>query len=336
MKRGLLWILCSSVAICFVASAQAQPRWFKGNTHTHTINSDGDSSPDAVVRWYKEHGYNFIVLSDHTYIDRGQITPVDGLNAVFALPGTFLVLSGVEVTDRVENAQVHLIGVGVRETVLAKGGATRVEALQSDARAIRAAGGLPHINHPNWVWSLTAQDLIAATEAKHFELMNGHSGVNNFGGGSTPSTEEMWDTVLSTGRVLYGMGTDDAHDFKGELRSDKQNPGRAWVMVRATELSREALLAALDRGDFYSSTGVTLKSYEADAREIRIELPEDASRNALRYRTYFIGKDGAVLKRDETLQPAYQFKGDELYVRARIEASNGSRAWTQPVFLKKP
>ncbi len=338
MRKILRLAACLAGAVWAAASghAQSQPlRWYKGNTHTHTINSDGDSSPDAVVSWYREHGYNFLVLSDHTYADRGVMTPVEGLSSMFALPGTFLLISGVEVTDRVEGAQVHLIGVGVRDTVRARGGKTRAEALQADARAIREAGGVPHANHPNWIWSLTAQDLIAATEVKHFELMNGHSGVNNFGGGGAPSTEEMWDTVLSAGRMLYGLGTDDAHDFKGEFSDSKQNPGRAWVMVRAAELSRETILAALDRGDFYASTGVTLKSYEADARGIRIELPEDTGRNPLRYRTFFIGKNGEVLKRDETLRPAYAFKGDELYVRARVEASNGARAWTQPVFLKK-
>ena len=41
-------------------------RWFKGNTHTHTTESDGDSSPEYVARWYKEHGYDFLVLSGTT------------------------------------------------------------------------------------------------------------------------------------------------------------------------------------------------------------------------------------------------------------------------------
>src|SRR5687767_15282911 len=62
-------------------------RWFKGNTHTHTLNSDGDSTPDEVVRWYREHGYHFLVLTDHNFL-----TPVDGLNAVHAAPGKFLVI----------------------------------------------------------------------------------------------------------------------------------------------------------------------------------------------------------------------------------------------------
>ena len=27
-------------------------RWYKGNTHTHTTYSDGDSPPEVVVDWY--------------------------------------------------------------------------------------------------------------------------------------------------------------------------------------------------------------------------------------------------------------------------------------------
>ena len=70
---------------------------YKGNLHTHTLNSDGDSTPDEVVRWYREHGYDFLVLTDHNFV-----TEVDGLNAVQGAPGKFLVVRGEEVTSRVE------------------------------------------------------------------------------------------------------------------------------------------------------------------------------------------------------------------------------------------
>ena len=42
--------------------AGAGLRWFKGNTHTHTLNSDGDSTPDDVVRWYREHRYDLSLI----------------------------------------------------------------------------------------------------------------------------------------------------------------------------------------------------------------------------------------------------------------------------------
>jgi hypothetical protein len=63
-----------AMAIIFVCgsvqSSQPKLRWYKGNTHTHTVNSDGDSTPDEVVRWYREHGYHFVVLTDHTAVFR--------------------------------------------------------------------------------------------------------------------------------------------------------------------------------------------------------------------------------------------------------------------------
>lgn len=328
--------LCAFVAFLLagVHLASAQARWYRGNTHTHTINSDGDSSPDTVVRWYKEHGYNFVVITDHTYRDRGVLTPVEGLNPVFALPGRFLVLSGVEVTDSFEGLPVHMNGLGVRDVVLARGGTSIAEILSRNVAAVREAGGIAQINHPNYLWALNAEHLAGAAGATHFELWNGHPGVHNRGGGGMPSTEEMWDAVLSTGRVLYGMATDDSHHFKPECAPQVVCPGRAWIMVRASELTREALLDAMARGDFYATTGVELKSYEADASGIRIELLEGDRRNPTRHRTYFIGKDGAVLKQDDSLTPSYTFTGSEMYVRVRIEASNGTLAWTQPLFLK--
>ncbi|HEV8383251.1 MAG TPA: hypothetical protein VGQ11_00155, partial [Candidatus Acidoferrales bacterium] len=159
-------------------AAGQQARWYRGNTHTHTINSDGDSAPDTVVRWYKEHRYHFVVISDHD-----AVTPVDGLNALFAAPGKFLVLQGEEVTDRLDAAPVHLIAVGVRETVPPQGGASIPEILQRDARVIRAAGGVPHVNHPNFGWALNAEQIAAVADARHFEIWNGHPLVNNRGGG---------------------------------------------------------------------------------------------------------------------------------------------------------
>lgn len=311
-------------------SVGGELRWFRGNTHTHTVNSDGDSAPDAVVRWYKEHGYQFLVITDHD-----MVTPVEALNALFAAPENFLVLQGEEVTDRFAGAPLHLNAIAPKEVVKVEGGASVGETLARNARAIRAAGGIAQVNHPNFGWALDAEALAAA-DAKLFELHNAHPLVNNRGGGGSPSMEELWDAVLSTGRVIYAVASDDMHHLRCGATGECVPPGRAWIMVRARQLTPEALVAALEGGDFYASNGVRVANYEADARGIRIALPENAARSAPRYRTFFIGKGGVVLKRDDGLRPAYEFRGDELYVRARIESSAGATAWTQPVFpIKK-
>jgi hypothetical protein len=50
----------------------APPRWLRGNTHTHTLWSDGDAPPETVVAWYVDHGYDFLVLSDHNLVQNGE------------------------------------------------------------------------------------------------------------------------------------------------------------------------------------------------------------------------------------------------------------------------
>src|SRR5215510_13898428 len=69
--------------------APTQGRWYKGNTHTHTLNSDGDSTPDDVVRWYRQHGYQFLVLTDHNFL-----TNTTALQALHGADDKFLIVRG--------------------------------------------------------------------------------------------------------------------------------------------------------------------------------------------------------------------------------------------------
>ena len=49
-----------------------EARWWKGNTHTHTLWSDGDGAPELVADRYREAGYDFLVLSDHNVLSAGE------------------------------------------------------------------------------------------------------------------------------------------------------------------------------------------------------------------------------------------------------------------------
>jgi hypothetical protein len=81
------------------------------------------------------------------------------------------------------------------------------------------------------------------------------------------------------------------------------------------------------RGDFYASTGITLRDLKVDATEYRLEIAPAGDRC---YLTEFIGQDGRVLARSTTLRPTYRISGAEGYVRARISDSSGRMAWTKP------
>lgn len=303
-------------------ATQAQTRWFKGNTHTHTINSDGDTAPDDVVRWYREHGYQFLVLSDHNFL-----TSVDGLNALFGADQRFLVIPGEEVTDRFETKSIHINGLNVDTLVMPQGGGSVLETVQRNVDAIRAANGVPHVNHPNFGWSISAAELAQVKNNKLFEIFNGHPMVNNVGGGGSAGLEQMWDTILSRGILLYGIAVDDAHHFKQPWDADASKPGQGWIYVRAERLDASAILDAMERGDFYASTGVELTDYQVSPARMTITIRQRAFE---KYRVQFIGRGGRVL-REVTSSPAtYDIRGDEGYVRAKIYDSNGRVAWTQP------
>jgi len=349
--------LLAAMAVAFfsltTSAAERKPsrpaNWYKGIVHAHAnwgVPQLPTTSPDVVVRWYREHNYNFVSITDLNYY-----TPTEGLKALFDAPGRFLVVPGTEASkDPIQpgNKIVDTIGLGVHSAVESPTGDTVSAVLDSEAKAIRRAGGLPIAAHPNLTYALSAADLAASDKTsspRFFEVWNTEPGMNNLGGGGKPSTEQIWDEVLSGGRVMYGTAVDDCHHFyefiaSRETRSPLSNPGKAWIMVRAPELSVKAIIDAMNRGDFYATTGVVLASYEVTSTAIRIGL-DDSTRdlgwslpgaNPQLYRTEFIGKSGEVLKVDESLKPFYQFSGKELYVRARITSSDAQMAWTQPIF----
>ncbi|MGH9459431.1 MAG: CehA/McbA family metallohydrolase [Thermoanaerobaculia bacterium] len=309
-----------------LAAQEAPLRWWRGNTHTHTINSDGDSTPEEVVRWYREHGYNFLVLTDHNYL-----TEVDGLNAVHGAEGKFIVIRGEEVSDWFGDEPIHVNGLDLQELVEPQGGDSVVETVQRNVDAIRAAEGVPHINHPNFSWAIGPEDLARVERTKLFEIFNGHPLVNNRGGPERPGLEEVWDILLTNGKLLYGIAVDDAHHFKRPWDPNASKPGQGWIVVRSAKLEADAILGALERGDFYASTGVELEDLVIDEDAIVVSI---RPRGDTAFTTRFIGNGGVVLEQTGENPARYAIRGDEGYVRAKIIDSNGRVAWIQPVLVR--
>ena len=326
MKRS--FFIAAAMALMLdggLPAAQApELRWYKGNTHAHTLNSDGDSTSDEVVRWYREHGYRFLVLTDHNFL-----TSADALNALHGADEQFLVIKGEEVTELFDDKSLHINGLDVAHHVAPQGGTSVVDVLQRNVDAIRHAEGVPHINHPNYRWSITADELRQVKNNKLFEIYNGHPMVNNAGGGGVPGLEEVWDAILTHGVRLYGIAVDDAHTFKQPGNPAVAGPGRGWVVVRAPALEARAILDAMERGDFYASTGVELADYQVTPAAMTVTVKATAFS---KYRIQFIGEGGKLLQESHDTPATYTFTGRDAYVRARVLESNGAIAWCQPAF----
>ena len=302
----------------------AQQRWFKGNIHTHTTESDGDADPKTVVRWFRKHGYDFLVLSDHNHL---TVLEYGARQRRFKRP---LMIPGEEVTARIKGGEVpiHINGIGISRVVEAVDAGEIVPTLQANVDAIVEAGGVASINHPNYQWAFNHEHLSQVSGASMLEVFNGIPLTNSRGGPDRPSAEEIWDGVLSNGRVIWGAAADDSHHYH-DFAPDQANPGRGWLMVEATELSVDAIVDALAAGRFYASSGIYLSELRVSPDTVAIAVRQDWDQV---YKSEFIGRGGARLAEEVGLTATYRVRGDEGYVRARVTGSGGAMAWTQPVF----
>lgn len=417
-------------------------KWWKGNLHTHTFWSDGDSFPEITVDWYKENGYHFLGLSDHNILSEGQkwvnpsktrfarnrgertieiylekfgrhwaevrevdeefrewlqsipanrrppeeemalgetlvrLKPLSEFRHLFEEPGRFLMIQSEEISAA---HAVHMNVTNLAEFIPPARGEDVLETMQLNTRAVleqRERTGqpmFPHINHPNFVWAVTAEEISEVEDLSFFEVYNGHPQVNNDGDERRAGMDELWDVVLTRRLaefdygLVYGLAVDDAHEYHAGGNPKSASPGRGWVVVRAAFLTPEHIIDAMERGDFYASTGVTIRDFRSDSNSLEIEIePEEG----IEYVTRFIGTRrgfdsssepilddegkemrttrrysddvGEILAEVEGTRARYKFDGDELYVRAKVISTKPKErpyhpeethevAWIQPV-----
>lgn len=296
--------------------------WLKGNLHTHTNLTDGDSPPGEVARWYDDHGYDFLIISDHNVR-----FPPEALQAELrAEDRDLLLIPGEELStwwpgpDR--TYALHVNGYGT-STVHGDAEGDSVEiVLQTMIDRVVADGGLASVNHPNFWESVTWDQIASLQNLTFLELYNGHHLAANDGTGSQPPMEQVWDLVLSRGGMVWGLAVDDAHHFLS-FGADRANPGRGWVQVETPGKSGDEILGALASGDFYSSTGATLATVAVENGKLLVvsERPSHIE---------FIG-DGAVIE-VVSGEEARMAVGRWQFLRARVTNEMGV-AWVQPHFL---
>lgn len=161
--------------------------------------------------------------------------------------------------------------------------------------------------------------------------------------------EALWDKVQVAYRqdgkpLLYGLAVDDAHNYH-VFNEKSSNPGRGWVMVKAKDLSAAALIEAMEAGEFYASTGVTLDAVQFDGQQLEVRV---AAEEGIAYTIQFFGtkkttpeKYGMLLHEVKGTRGTYKLQEDDLYVRAKVISSKPKQnpyqigdkevAWTQPV-----
>jgi len=219
---------------------------------------------------------------------------------------------------------------GVEETIPEPKGTDVGAALEEMTVLARRRTRVISVNHPNFHGAFGAAEMLEIDDPFLLEVWNGHPQVFNFGWPGHASVESMWDELLTAGKKVWGVASDDSHHYREGVPRHPYGfapGGRGWVSVRAEELTVESILTALLAGDFYASTGVELGRIEVENGRYRVETSGET------VRFLFTGPGGEVLRDESGTAGTIELGGSEGYVRATVLGEKATLAWTQPVFL---
>jgi len=297
------------------------PVLLRGNLHTHTNASDGDSPPLEVARWYADNGYDFLVITDHNVR-----TSTSELQRALDNEGRrLLLIPGEELTAWWTGSgwtrALHVGGIDTTITLGPADGKTIPAVLQTMIDRVLENGGVPSLNHPNFWDSVSADDILQLERLSHFEIFNGHPAAANGGSDRLPPLEATWDLLLTKGKRMFGLAVDDAHDFLvwGE---EHRNPGRGWVAVESPSRQVGAVMDAIVEGGFFASTGPSLTLVMEEMGRLRVETSTPGL-------IEFIS-GGKVVEELAGEAGSCPVPGGG-YLRARVTNHLGM-AWSQPAF----
>jgi len=296
-------------------------RFWRGNLHTHSTQSDGVLDPDEVCRRYRAEGYDFIALTDH-FLGQYRFPVTDTLPY---RDERFTTILGAELhSGAQENGELwHILAVGLPADFAPPDSPSFLpvdgqETGPEIAARARDAGAFVAIAHPQWS-GLTLADARSIEAAHAVEIYN-HGCAT---GCDRPDGLHTLDLLLTEGRRLTLCATDDAHF------SEPDHFG-GWVMVKAQQNDPDQLLTALKAGDFYSSQGPELHSVRIEDNHINVEC---SAASAL----IVAGQGSAAQATHGTSMTSARLRLDRFanspWLRVTVIDRAGHRAWTNPIWL---
>ena len=292
--------------------------WLRCALHAHTTRSDGELAPEALAAHYARAGYDVLAITDHW---RRTDAQSDGL-LVIASAELNCVLPGTR------DGHVLAFGIDAEPAELGREYAD----LARTADWVEEHGGIAYLAHPYWS-GLIPGDLELPANVRGIEVYN--AGCELEIGRGLSSVH--WDELLDAGQRCLAIATDDSHHpgFDSDL---------AWAWVRAEERTRDAVIDALRRGGFYSSTGPRVFGVEVDGDAVEVRSSPCRSATLLAGKTVGAAAHAGrlpychrarVLERadDGTITRArLEIPSGSAYARLELVDRDGRKAWTNPVW----
>ncbi len=279
-------------------------QWYKGNLHTHTLESDGELSPEEACARYRDAGYSFLAITDH-----GTITDTRHLSG-----DDFVTVLGGEFGGKgaPSGRTYHIVVLGVEPDWPRP---------DDDAQAVidatNASGGFAFVAHPYWS-GLHTDDLLTLRDHAGVEVYN----FTCYRGIGKGNSAIYWDVMLAQGVPVVGLGVDDSHGHYNDYLG-------GWICVKAEELTSEGMLTAIKSGCFYASSG-------PEIHDFRVEDGKAVARCSPAQAVNFISADSrgrSIWRDDDTLfdEAEVELNGNERYVRLEVVDLRGRIAWSNPL-----
>ena len=281
--------------------------WYKANLHTHTTTSDGMLSPADRVAQYRKAGYDVLALTDHR-----ATNDVRGMS-----DEKMLVISGIEyhpARPPAENPYYHLVALNVPHPLEIENGDDPNRCI----RKIAKAGGLTILAHPYWC----GQSFADFKDLKGLAAMEVYNSTCARMGRAC--SENEWSYALAHDMPLPIIGVDDTHLV------DSDDVFECWTWLKMPRPTVANVLKAVRTGACYASCGPTIHDFRVEDGKITLRCSPVST-------IHFIGQaPHGARRRAEKGKTVKTFtipKYDWPYVRAVVTAPDGSKAWTNPIFL---
>ncbi len=280
------------LAISIINPYQGYSYNYKGNLHDHSTNSDGADSPSVVGQWYADQSYDFYTITDHDVV-----TPDPAVGGILWL--------GNAEEDTRDGSSQHLNLIGITDPITSGSDQQRIDQCMSQ-------GGRAFINHPIRLGDESIDDLIISLE--------GLAGMEIFNGRGNYNSTSIWDSVLSSGKIVWGTSNDDSHT------SGDRGDGFIIVNSSSANPTRNEIITQIENGNFYASRGFDL-SVIVGGNTISVST---TTGDQIRW----IRQSGEIIKTTDAQTDTYTPTGDEKYVRVEILDNTGQpKAWSQPLVV---
>ena len=291
-------------------------RFYRGNLHGHSTNSDGDWRPAEVVRQYQQNGYDFVAITDH-FLEHYDF-PITDTREFRSDDFTTLIGAELHHGTLMSGDIWHLLALGLP---LDFAPYREEESAADVVSRARQAGAFLAAAHPNW-YTLTVEDFETLGPVDAVECFNANADRYNDRG-------ESWhfiDMLLARGQRIGAIAVDDSH-----MRPGRDDFLRGWVYVKAVSLTPDALLQALKAGHYYSSRGPALHRVEVTAGDrLVIECSPAVQILATGTGPKALGASGHGLTSADFDISEFETP----WLRVTVRDEYGRRAWTNPVWLE--